>query len=305
MIESIMYFAGGFLVASLLALALISSVHHRAVRLTQRRLQDSIPVSLNEIQADRDKLRARFAMSARRLEVTVEQLEAKVTSQLGELARKSEAIAKLKAQLAEKDTAADQLRVSLKSLTADNQATEQGYAEQTVAAEASAQALAAKESELAKAALEASEMTFANETQRVEIVMLKGQLEQFKARVEQLEREGTEAAQRLFDERGTVSNMTKVLQEKREADDAWRTERIENEFLRERVAEIAAQVAHLSMNEAGSPIAAILKEATAGIRPSGYDRVNGGGDATGPSGTSLVERIRKLETAASRVSSAS
>ena len=99
MIESIMYFAGGFLVACLLALALISSVHHRAVRLTQRRLADSIPVSLNEIQADRDKLRARFAMSTRRLEVTVEKLETKVTSQLGEIARKSEAIARLKAEL--------------------------------------------------------------------------------------------------------------------------------------------------------------------------------------------------------------
>jgi chromosome segregation ATPase len=307
MIESIMDFAGGFLVASLLALALISSVHHRAVRLTQRRLQDSIPVSLNEIQADRDKLRARFAMSARRLEVTVEQLEAKVTGQLGELARKSEAIAKLKAQLAEKDAVADQLRANLKNLTADNQMAEQGYAERSVAAAASAQALAAKESELAKAVLEAGEMTFANETQRIEIVMLKGQLEQFKAKVEQLEREAPEAAQRLLDERVTVSNMTKVLQEKREADDAWRTERAENEFLRERIADIAAQVAHLSMNEAGSSVAAILKEATAGIRPSGYDRaVNGGGDATGTSGTSLVERIRKLETAAaSRVSSAS
>jgi chromosome segregation ATPase len=295
MIESIMYFAGGFLVASLLALALISSVHHRAVRLTQRRLQDSIPVSLSEIQADRDKLRARFAMSARRLEVTVEQLEAKVTSQLGEIARKSEAIAKLKAQLAEKDAATDQLAGKFKSLSADNQVTEQGYAEQWAAAEHSAKALATRESELAKAALEASELTFMNETQRVEIVMLKTQLEQFKARVEELEREAEKTAQHLFDERVTVSNMTKALQEKREADDAWRTERAENDFLRERIADIAAQIAHLSMNEAGSPIAAILKEATAGIRPAGYDRANGG-DA-GPAATSLVERIRKLETA--------
>jgi chromosome segregation ATPase len=302
MIESIMYFAGGFLVASLLALALISSVHHRAVRLTQRRLQDSIPVSLNEIQADRDKLRARFAMSARRLEVTVEQLEAKVTSQLGEIARKSEAIAKLKAQLAEKDAAADQLAAKLKNLAADNQVTELGYAEWSAAAEVSAMALATRESELAKAALEASEMTFANETQRVEIVILKTQLEQFKARIEELERQAGEAAQRLFDERVTVSNMTKALQERREADDAWRTERAENDFLRERIADIAAQVAHLSMNEAGSPIASILKEATAGLRPGVYDRANGD---TGPS--TLVERIRKLETAtaAPRVSSAS
>src|SRR5262249_50714710 len=120
MIESIMYVAVGFLVASLLALALISAVHHRAVRLTQRRLEDSIPVSLTEIQADRDKLRAKFAMSTRRLEVTVEQLEAKVTSQLGEIARKSEAIAKLKAQLAEKNAVADVLGAKLNSLNAEN-----------------------------------------------------------------------------------------------------------------------------------------------------------------------------------------
>ena len=300
MIESIMYFTGGFLVATLFALALISSVHHRAVRLTQRRLEDSIPVSLTEIQADRDKLRARFAMSTRRLEVTVEQLEAKVTRQLGEIARKSEAIAKLKAQLAEKNTAADELGARLKSIGSANEDTEQDYAVQSVAAEVSAQALAAKDSELAKATLEASELTFASETQRVEIVILKAQLDQFRARIDELEREAREAKQRLFDERVTVSNMTKALEEKREADDAMRTERAENEFLRERIADIAAHVAHLSMNEAGSPIATILKDAATGIRPAGHERPANGSDA---GSGNLVERIRKLQT--STVSSAS
>jgi chromosome segregation ATPase len=306
MIESIMYFAGGFLVASLLALALISSVHHRAVRLTKRRLEDSIPVSLTEIQADRDKLRARFAMSMRRLEVTVEQQEAKVANQLAELARKSEAIARLKALLADKTVAADVLGAKLKNLSAASQKTDQeiGEGEVIYLPDASTQAIAAKDSELAKAALEASELTFANETQRVEIVMLKTQLEQFRARIEQLEREVGDAKKRLFDEQVTVSNMTKALEERREPDDAWRTERAENEFLRERIADIAAQVAHLSINEAGAgaPIATILKEANAGIHSQGHDHVNG--SDTGP--TSLVDRIRKLQTAtaASRVSSA-
>src|SRR5215468_4069960 len=109
MIESIMFFSGGFLIAGLLALAFISFVHRRAVRLTLRRLEDAIPVSLAEIQADKDKLRAAFAMSARRLELTIEQLKDKTTSQLGELARKTEAIAKLKAQLAEKNAVTDAL----------------------------------------------------------------------------------------------------------------------------------------------------------------------------------------------------
>jgi chromosome segregation ATPase len=302
MIESIMYFAGGFLVASLLALALISAVHHRAVRLTQRRLEDSIPVSLTEIQADRDKLRARFAMSTRRLEVTVEQLEAKVTSQLGEIARKSEAIAKLKAQLAERNAVADVLGAKLKSFTAENAAEREagpGYDPQFASTAADTQALAAKESELARAALEASELTFANETQRVEIVMLRTQLEQFRVRVDQLERETGDAKQRLFDEQVAVSNMTRALDEKRDSDDAWRTERAENEFLRERIADIAAQVAHLSMNEAGSPIATILKDAATGVRPASHERAANGSDA---GSSSLVDRIRKLQTVTSSVS---
>ena len=302
MIESIMFFAGGFLVAGLLALALISSVHHRAVRLTQRRLQDSMPVSVTEIQADRDKLRAKFAMSARRLEMTVEQLEAKVTNQQGEIARKSEAIARLKAQLAEKDGLADELGTKLKSLSIENREGEQGYAVQSAAAEATAQALAAREAALAKAARDINELTLTGETQKVEIALLKTQIEQFRSRINELERDAEDSARRLFNERVAVSTMTKALEEKREADDTRRTERTENDFLRERIADIAAQVAHMSMNEAGSPIAAILTD-TAGLRQAGFERANGG-DAASPGGN-LVERIRKLENATPRVSSAS
>ncbi len=303
MIESIMYFAGGFLVATLLALALISSVHRRAVRLTYRRLEDSIPVSLTEIQADRDKLRAEFAMSTRRLEMTVEQLEATVTSQRGEIARKSDAIAKLKAQLAEKNAVADELGAKLKSLSIENRETEQEHAAQSAAAEATALALAAREAELAKAALDINELTLTNETQKVEIALLKTQIEQFRARITELERDAEDAAQRLFKERATVSALTKALEEKREADDTQRAERAEDELLRERIADIAAQVAHMSMNEAGPSLAAVLNDA-ASIRPAGLERAPNGGDATPPE-SNLVERIRKLQGARSRVSSAS
>jgi len=300
MIESIMFFAGGFLVASLLALVLISSVHHRAVRLTQRRLEDSIPVSLTEIQADRDKLRAKFAMSARRLEMTVEQLKAKVTNQLGEIARKSEAIARLKAELAKKTDVTDELTARLKSLSVETRETEQGYAAESAAAEAIAHTLAAREAELARTTLDINELTLTSDTQRVEIALLKTQIEQFRARIDELERDAEDATRRLFNERVAVSAMTKALEEKREADDSRWTERAENDLLRERIADIAAQVAHLSINEAGSPIAAILKD-TAGIRQTGLDRVANGGDAAAP-GANLVDRIRKLQNAGSRVS---
>jgi chromosome segregation ATPase len=303
MIESIMFFSAGFLVASLLGLALISSVHHRAVRLTQRRLEDAIPVSLTEIQADRDKLRAEFAMSIRRLEMTVEQLEATVTHQRGEIARKGEAIARLKAQLNEKNAAADKLGAKLKSLSLENREAEQEHAEHSAAAEATALVLTARETELAKAALDINELTLTSETQKVEIAVLKTQTEQFRARIAELERDAQDAAQRLLNERSAVSTMTKALEEKREADDTQRAERAEIELLRERIADIAAQVAHMSINETGSAAAAILND-TASIRQAGFERAPNGGDA-GPSQSNLLERIRKLRSATSRVSSAS
>ena len=67
MIESIMLFGIGFLVASLLGLVVVPLVHNRAVRLTVRRLEAATPLSMAEIQAEKDQLRAEFAMSTRRL----------------------------------------------------------------------------------------------------------------------------------------------------------------------------------------------------------------------------------------------
>jgi hypothetical protein len=63
MIELIMYFGIGFLVAALLGLLFIPLVHNRAVRLTMKRLEASTPLSISEIRADKDQLRAESASS--------------------------------------------------------------------------------------------------------------------------------------------------------------------------------------------------------------------------------------------------
>ena len=72
MIEPGMYFGIGFLVAALLGLLFVPLVHNRAVRLTMKRLEAATPLSIAEIRADKDQLRAEFAMSPRRLEMSVE-----------------------------------------------------------------------------------------------------------------------------------------------------------------------------------------------------------------------------------------
>jgi hypothetical protein len=116
MIQAIMYFGIGFLFASLIGLAVIPLVHARAVRLTLKRVENSIPQSMAEIQADKDLLRAEFAMQARRLEMDVEQLKDKAANQFAELGRKTDVINRLKIQHEAQNVETVALKTELEAL---------------------------------------------------------------------------------------------------------------------------------------------------------------------------------------------
>ena len=69
MVQSALLFALGFMVATLLALLLAPVVWRRAQWLMRHRLEAVVPMTLDEVRADRDALRAQHAMAMRRLEV--------------------------------------------------------------------------------------------------------------------------------------------------------------------------------------------------------------------------------------------
>ena len=98
MVEAIMYLGIGFLFATLFAVSVIPLIHGRAVRLTTRRIENSIPQSMAEIQADKDLQRADFAVSTRRLEITIEQLKESNTSQRAEIGKKDDIINRFKVE---------------------------------------------------------------------------------------------------------------------------------------------------------------------------------------------------------------
>jgi uncharacterized protein (DUF3084 family) len=128
MIEPIMFIAIGFLLAGLLVIGIIPLVHARAVRLTMRRLEALTPLSMAEIQADKDLLRAEFAMLTRRLEMSIEQMKAKTTSQLAEIGKKTEAIGRLKLELGERTAALFALEAKEKQLSQDIKALQEELA---------------------------------------------------------------------------------------------------------------------------------------------------------------------------------
>src|ERR1700716_1313331 len=426
MIEPIMYLAIGFLVSMLFGLMIVPLVHNRAVRLTTRRLEAATPLSMAEIQADKDQLRAEFAMSARRLEMNVDQLKNKTTSQLAELGKKSDAINRMKIELGEKNATIFSLEAREKAVKEQLRATEEEFSAKTVSLRDAEQALKEKQGELAKINAELSDRSIMADSRQVELVAVRVQIDALKNRVgdaekefaatqARLDKERTEsekATRDLSEARGRVENLSqrvtdldrqlivqvkeaemlgnrvndlesrlttqgKLLAERdfennqlrqanenadraarelraeiaatnggkspvveklrsekaaveeqlrvarderaklqrdinaiqQQAESSWATERMENALLRERINDIAAEVAKLAMQLEGpnSPIEAMLAAEpeipAQGCRPAGCPAANGAtanGSVPPEGGGTLAERIRALQYHASR-----
>ena len=421
MIEPVMYFGIGFLVAALLCLLFVPLVHNRAVRLTMKRLEAATPLSIAEIRADKDQLRAEFAMSTRRLEMSVEKMKAKTTSQLAELGKKTDAINQLKKELGEKTATIFALEARDKTLREQLRATEEEFEIKSGSLREAERHLADKEAELNKLLGELGEQTLVADSQRTEISAFRTQVEAMKISVADYERSVAETEQRLTRERadsqavagdltaargklgdlGTrttdlerqlfvqtteaellsrraedlesrlneqgrmladrdyqldrmrheleaarkvegdlraelsttgnrsssavdrfrgdiaqleaqlaaaVEERAKLQREigtmKRDAESTWAAERVENALLRERINDVAAEVARLTatLEGPGSPIDSLLADATSAGRSaaprSGETPAEGGDNKN-----TLADRIRALQTTASRVAS--
>ncbi|MGO9400355.1 MAG: hypothetical protein ACLP19_21305 [Xanthobacteraceae bacterium] len=215
MIESVMYFGIGFLVAALLGLLFVPLVHNRAVRLTMRRLEAATPLSIAEIRADKDQLRAEFAMSTRRLELSVEQMKAKTTGQLAELGKKSDAINQLKKELGAKTATIFAFESREKNLRDQLRATEQEFEIKSTASREAERALADKQADLAKLVAELGERSILADSQRVELAALRTQIEAMKVSVADYDRAVRSTEERLSRERAEAEAAAREANEER------------------------------------------------------------------------------------------
>jgi chromosome segregation ATPase len=215
MVEPIMYIGIGFLVAGLLVIGVIPLVHARAVRLTMRRMEALTPMSMAEIQADKDQLRAEFAMAMSRVEMTVEQMKAKTTSQLAEIGRKSEAIGRLKFELGEKTAALVAVEARERQLAHDLSALEGSLAAKSSAHEGSEQTLASTQAELAQLTAQLHNSSMGSEGQRVELAALRAQTEVLHNDIRSYEQEIADLRDRLGRKTAEAAALGQQLGEER------------------------------------------------------------------------------------------
>lgn len=144
-----MLVALGFLGATLLALAALPSLARRADRLARRRAEQSFPLSLAEIAADRDHLRAELALRGRALEQRAESGFAARAGAMQEIGRRDMALAKAERDIAERDARIAALETALAETTADRDQTRDRLAAETAGHAATSEALGQRIADLA------------------------------------------------------------------------------------------------------------------------------------------------------------
>ncbi len=117
--QSSLFFILGFLSAGFIALIVAPMVWRRAVALTRKRIEASVPLTQAEIQADKDRMRAEFAMATRRLEINFKNYREKTASQIVEINRNREELKQLMAERNERHEALTKLEVQAGEIRAE------------------------------------------------------------------------------------------------------------------------------------------------------------------------------------------
>lgn len=110
MIEYALLIMLGFCVGGLIALLLAPTLWQRAVRLTTKRLESTMPMSLSDIEADKDLLRASYAITIRRLESSLSKVRDKSANQLVDISRLQMRIGELGNQISALELQLDERR---------------------------------------------------------------------------------------------------------------------------------------------------------------------------------------------------
>src|SRR5947209_13832423 len=118
MSEPIIDLGIGLLFAALIVFGILAALRARASRSAVLHLQSTSRPMMTVIEADMDQLHSQIAVATRRLEICVEQMKARTTTQLAEIGKTSESVGRLRAEMTERTAGLSVLQAKEKELGA-------------------------------------------------------------------------------------------------------------------------------------------------------------------------------------------
>jgi chromosome segregation ATPase len=175
--QSSLVFVLGFLSAGFIALIVAPMVWRRAVALTRRRIEASVPLTLTEIQADKDRMRAEFAMATRRLEINFKNFREKAAAQIVEINRNREELKQLMSERQERHEALTRLEVQAGEIRSELRRREDELQVLTEKLEEAENLLERRATEIEKLGRMYDDASFTASNRQVEITAREGEIE--------------------------------------------------------------------------------------------------------------------------------
>ena len=250
MSEPIEFIGVGFLIALSLVLAIKWSARSRVGRFAVKRLESAAPPLMADIEADMGQLHAQIAVATRRLETSVEQMKAKTSTQLSEISKTSELIARLKAEQADRTIALEALALKERAMAEQARDTEASLTAKTVTLQELERTLATRKAELGELVAFIAARDKLAEAER-----------RHAAATEGLQAENAKLEQELGQSRHECLRLQHDMQGmKKQVEATWATERMANALLRERINDVASEVVRVAhaLEGLGSPFETLL-----------------------------------------------
>ncbi|RLQ88371.1 hypothetical protein [Notoacmeibacter ruber] len=206
MIEFGLIFAAGFLAALLLALLLAPFFWRRAVTLTGRRIAAAVPTTVAEARAEKDQIRADYAMRMRKLEIGMERAREKVALTEAAIGRFREENRLLDAENNKRGETVDTLESEIRELN-------RNVAERTQQVAELKKTNGALEKRLAKAEASLGKLKQSLERSEGEKDDLAADLDVERVRVDASRRERERLVERLALQDGELQNLLDRLSE--------------------------------------------------------------------------------------------
>lgn len=220
MIQSILFFLLGFLCAGFLALMVAPAIWRRAVLLTRKRIEASVPLSVNEIQADKDRMRAEFAMSTRRLEMSIKSFREKAASQIIEINKNRDELRRLAEERDEKNEALTRLESGAGELRNELRRREEQLQQLNYKLIDAEKLLEERALELEKMGRMYDDASFSSSSRQIELVARETEVERLSTDVSDLRDQRKEAERKVREAQTEARQAQDELKlEKRKADE--------------------------------------------------------------------------------------
>lgn len=213
-IETIMLVALGFIVAALAALIISRVGWSYAVKLGNRRTERDAPAKIAALQAERDQLRAEYAMLARKLELRLDDLKTRLAEQTAEVSRNRNRVDHMVSEIQARDALVAEHEADVRKAHEQIAPLEEELAVRTQTNQRLKEQIAERDEEIARLSAEVSSLTSSAIQQDRELQLLRQQVANAPS-VPELTTEVKETQSRLHERIAQLTSLSSQIEQQR------------------------------------------------------------------------------------------